>query len=161
MIFWNKFKWWIVLAVGFLVIFIIYWQSAGPAIAPSKTIVLDKGVDTEDIYSLEIGNQPVGEVVTINKIKTSKSIWLAVHDEKEETIASTILGAGLLKPGEYQNFSFTLMRPMESGQNYYLVLYNDSGSREFIANTNLQEKNPDGTTIAYRFATIGRSSRGE
>lgn len=81
-------------------------------------------------YSLQAHNQGAGNQVVVSSVSLPSRSWVAVREDKAGKMGN-ILGAQRLNAGVYENVIIDLLRSMEPGHTYHVVLYSDDGDGTF------------------------------
>lgn len=81
-------------------------------------------------FSVSAQNQVAGSQVIVPSVSVGVDTWVAVREEENGQM-SNILGAKWIPAGDHVGVEVNLLRATAPGQNYYVVLYEDDGDKEF------------------------------
>lgn len=107
-----------------------------------------------------ISTQIPGPVAIVDNLQMKQDGWIAVHDDTNGQ-PGKILGANYYKIGTYQNAKIPLLRSMEDGQSYILVLHTDNGDGYFDYKIDIPLLSDSGAISSQIFTTEALSSRGD
>lgn len=75
--------------------------------------------------AITVADQPAGDSVRVSSVNLSGTGWVAVRDSMR------IYGAARLNEGTSENVSIKLLRNIEAGKTYQVVVYVDDGDKVF------------------------------
>ena len=96
--------------------------------------------------SVDTVDQGAAKVAIASSVTLSKLGWVAVRDANE-----WILGAERLTAGSHKDVAITLLRGMEAGKTYQMVLYHDDGDMAFDLHKDSLVKKSDGSDVSAAF----------
>ena len=77
--------------------------------------------------TLDLGDQELGDAVSVGRVLVSEDRWLAVHESSEE---GRIIGAARVRKGTKESFEIPLLAPTMQGV-YFVVIHEDDGDSFF------------------------------
>lgn len=113
----------------------------------SEQILTDKTV-------VVVGNQTTGKKVNVTKVTMEKDGWIVIHDDRDGQ-PGIILGAYRFSKGTFNDIEMPLLVAMEEDKDYWAVIHNDNGDRQFDYKVDLSAKDADGNMIMTKFSVVG------
>ena len=96
--------------------------------------------------SVSAADQGAVKVAVASSVNLSKLGWVAVRGEN-----GWILGAERLAAGTHESVTVTLLRSMEAGKAYEMVLYHDDGDMAFDLHRDSLVMKSDGSAVSAAF----------
>ena len=96
--------------------------------------------------SVSVADQGASKIAVASSVTLSKLGWVAVRDSKD-----WILGAERLTAGTHEDVAITLLRGMEAGKSYEMVLYVDDGDLAFDLHKDSLVMESDGSAVSAAF----------
>ena len=104
-------------------------------------------------YKVEAENQKAGSVAVVKTFNTSKRSWIAIADDRDGDIGY-VLGAYRLSAGQYQNVEIDLVKPMQAGAKYHVIVYEDNGDNSFNYKTDTLVLDSNGKVLQSEFTAV-------
>lgn len=89
-------------------------------------------------HSIEIGDQPAGYAVVVDKVELADTSWIAVREQMSDGTFGNILGAARRDAGSLDRVVVDLLRPTEPDRHYVITEYIDDGDKLFDSKKDTQ-----------------------
>jgi len=103
---------------------------------------------------LVVGDQSAGMMASVRSVEMNVPGWAVIHEIEGGHVLNA-LGASRLDAGLQEDVAIELLRAMEPGGSYAVILYTDNGNKEFEIRGDLPVIDMAGNPVMKTFRTFG------